>query len=201
MIIKKINENRIKIQLKSSEITQWSNLYGNKIPDYNAMMLDLIGAAEKETGISFRNCQVVVEAGPCKNNVYEIFVTKNQGRTIAPEKRSVHRIKDKEFQPQGCKTFLSIVAEFDNIEDICSFGRIYPFYSKLLKGNNTLYEYQDMYYLDITLPPQFESYYKAISGKISEFSTNTKGTILPYMLSEHGKCIIKDNALLELQRI
>ncbi|MDP4119133.1 MAG: adaptor protein MecA [Bacillota bacterium] len=194
MKIEKISNNKIKIELEEKEITRWSRIADNRVPDYNAMMMDLISAAEKETGLSFQDCQVVVEASRSNNNTYIIYVTRNS-RT----KASVRRTKVKSPTPH--KKTNRIVAEFTDIESICQFDRHYPLYANLLAGANTLYSYNNMYYLDITVPANFEKYADSLSGNLSEFSANTLGTIIPYQLSEYGKCLIKTNALFELRKI
>ena len=154
MKIERISDNKIKIVLAEKEITRWSNIPQGRIPDYNSMMLDLITAAEKETGISFHNCQVIVEATKSNENCYVVYVTKNAiGRPSsrpASQRPVTHRTKA--FLP-GTETAGRVVAEFTDIETICEFDRHYPFYAKLLAGKNSLYAYNGQYYLDITVPP------------------------------------------------
>ncbi len=200
MKIEKISENKIKIELLEKEITQWSMIADKQVPDYNAMMLDLITAAEKETGVSFHNCQVVVEATRSSNNTYVIYVTRGSGGMVPDSRHSAHRIKDKKFHPKTAAV-CRIVAEFSDIEKICDFDRFYPFYGQLLSGNNTLYSFEGRYYLDITVPQQFSEYAHSLRGNLSEFSSSTAGTVIPYVLSEHARCVIKGNALLELRKI
>ena len=194
MKIEKISDTKIKIELSENEITSWSNVANTRIPDYNAMMVDLISAAEKETGISFRGCRVVVEATREPGGKYVVFVSRDG-------KQPVHRLlKNKAThskEPASCQ----IVAEFEDTEAILMFDCHFPFYASMLKGSNSLYSYNGKYYLDISVPEKFSCYTEALRGNLSEFSTLAGGTAIPYLLSEHGKCLVEKNALLLLRKM
>ncbi len=194
MKIEKISNTKIKIELLEKEITSWSNIANTRIPNYNAMMVDLISAAEKETGVSFRGCRVVVEATRESDGKYVVFVS-------CEDKQPVHRLsRNKPVRPKEIAP-CRIIAEFEDIESILMFDNHFPLYAHLLKGSNTLYSYNGYYYLDITLPENFLCYSDSLRGNISEFSTPAAGTIIPYLLSEHGKCLIQKNALMLLRKI
>ena len=199
MKIERISENKIKIELSEGEITCWSNIPQGRIPNYNAMMLDLISAVEKETGISFRDCQVVVEASRNSEGSYVIYVTRNARRKPA-SKPQAHRITDKFFKPKT-EPSPRIVAEFEDIEAVMLFDKHYPFYAKMLAGSNSLYSYNNRYYLEISLPAHFESYADSLRGNLSEFSLNAGGSVIPYVLAEHARCLVEKNALLTLRKI
>ncbi len=194
MKIEKISDTKIKIELSENEITSWSTVANTRIPNYNDMMVDLISAAEKETGVSFRGSRVVVEATREPGGKYVVFVSR-EGKQPAPR-----LIKNKAFRPKEVLKS-RIVAEFEDIESILMFDRHFPFYAPMLKGANTLYAYNGLYYLDITLPTNFSGYTEALRGNLSEFSTSTGGTVIPYLLPEHGKCLIEKNALMLLRKM
>ena len=194
MKIERISENKIKIFLSEKEITNWNSVYGNRVPDYNSMMLDIISAAEKETGISFHNCRVVVEASQSSKDSYVLIITKT------PEKKPYPgRVKPKSYRPKT-KLIMPIVAEFNELSDISGFASHYPLYKSMLCGAASLYSYNDKYYLEINLPARFESYRKGLVLSLSEFSTSSAGTVIPYLLPEHGRLLIKDNALSVLSK-
>ena len=195
MKIERINENKIKIILGKDEITSWSNVANRQIPDYNAMMFDIITEIEKRTGLSFQGCRVVVEASRCSDTTYEIYVTR-----ISAPKPQTHRIKNKTFKPKRSKK-LTAVYEFDDIETVCLFGEAHPFYAELFDGVNSLYSHNEKYYLVINVPVRFEEYFGILCGDLSEFAKNAAGTVIPYVLSEHAKCIIFGSALKDLRKI
>ncbi len=188
MKIKKISNNKIKIELCKEEITKWSVIANTKIPDYNAMIVELLTAAEKETGISFRNCRLMVEAMRSDDEKYVVFVSR-QGKA------------EKSPYPVNNSVKRRIVAEFDDLETICMFDRHYPIYATLLQGANSLYSFRDLYYLDITIPGKFSSYADALAGNLSEFSVNAAGTDIPLLLAEHARCLIPRNALQTLRKM
>ena len=121
MKIERINENKIKIILGKDEITRWSRIANRQIPDYNAMMFDIMTEIERRTGLSFQGSRVVVEASQSSESTYEIYVT----RVSAP-KPQTHRIKNKNFKPKQRKN-LTTVYEFDDIETVCLFNEAHPF--------------------------------------------------------------------------
>ena len=194
MKIEKISDTKIKIELNENEITSWSNVANTRIPDYNAMMFDLISAAEKETGISFRGCRVVVEATREPVGKYVVFVS-------CEDRQPVHRLLKNRHVSSKKVAPCRIVAEFDDIEAIMMFDSHFPFYANMLKGANSLYSYNGYYYLDISLPESFSEYADSLRGNLSEFSTPAGGTVIPYLLPEHGKCLVEKNALLLLRKM
>ena len=194
MKIEKLSNPKIKIELSENEITSWNNIANTRIPDYNAMMVDLISAVEKETGISFRGSHVVVEATREPGGKYVVFVSREG-------KQPAHRLLKNKVMHSKEVSHCRVVAEFENIESILMFDNHFPFYANMLKGSNTLYSYNGYYYLDITLPGNFSGYTDSLRGNLSEFSTLTGGTVIPYLLPEHGKCLIEKNALLLLRKM
>ena len=149
MKIEKISDTKIKIVLSENEITSWNNIANTRIPDYNAMLVDLKSKPSKAKEVS--SCRVV--------------------------------------------------AEFEDIESILMFDTHFPVYATMLRGSNSLYSHNGYYYLDITLPSNFSGYADSLRGNLSEFSTLTGGTVIPYLLPEHGKCLIEKNALLLLRKM
>lgn len=194
MKIEKISDTKIKIELNESEITSWSKVANTRIPNYNAMMVDLISAAEKETGISFRGCRVVVEASRAPSGKYVVIVS-SEGKQPAPR-----LIKNKPFRPRESAPS-TIVAEFSDLEALHMFDKHFPMYATMLSGANSLYSYNDRYYLEISLPENFSRYNESLRGNLSEFATLTGGTAIPYLLTEHGKCLVEKNALLLLRKM
>ncbi|MBE7060130.1 MAG: adaptor protein MecA [Ruminococcaceae bacterium] len=195
MKIERINENKIKIILGKDEITRWSRIANRQIPDYNAMMFDIMTEIERRTGLSFQGSRVVVEASQSSESTYEIYVT----RVSAP-KPQTHRIKNKNFKPKQRKN-LTTVYEFDDIETVCLFNEAHPFYAELFDGVNSLYSHLDKYYLVINVPERFEEYFGTLCGDLSEYGKSAAGTVIPYVLSEHAKCIIFGSALKNLKNI
>ncbi len=196
MKIERINDNKIKIILTRDEITSWSKVANKRIPDYNAMMIDIISEIERRTGLSFQGCRVVVEATQSSESTYVVYVT----RMDAP-KPQTHLIRDKIYKPASKNRKLSVVFCFDDIETICLFNEANPFYSELFDGVNSLYSYEDKYYLMIDVPHRFEEYRPQLCGDLSEYAKNAAGTVIPYVLSEHAKCVIKGSALKTLKKI
>lgn len=194
MKIEKISDNKIKIELSESEITSWSTVANTRIPDYNSMIVDLISAAEKQTGISFRGSRVLLEASRDTNGKYVVYVSREG-------KAPLHRLSKEKSERDKKPTANRIVAEFEDIETICTFDRHFPIYANMLKGSNKLYSYNDLYYLDITLPASFSEYGYALRGNLTEFAELAGGTVIPYLLPEHAKCLIDGNALLTLRKM
>ena len=196
MKIERINDNKIKIILTRDEITSWSKVANKRIPDYNAMMLDIISEIEKRTGMSFQGSRIVVEATQCSESTYVVYVT----RMDAP-KPQTHLIRNKVYKPASKSRKLTVVFCFEDIETICLFNKAHTFYAELFDGVNSLYSYEDKYYLVIDVPQRFAEYHSQLCGDLSEYAKNAAGTVIPYVLSEHAKCIIKGSALKTLKKI
>ncbi len=198
MKIEKINDNKIKVTLSTTEL-QERNLDFQALryntPEAQTLFWDMMKQAENEHGFKTTNCQLFIEAAASVNDgQFIVTVTKLQGNgnslPPAPQKRKLPIPELKVRKKQIPKT-QNYIYKFNDFEQICN----------LLSSGNvpkdlpaSLYEYKNSFFI-IARPS------KAVHLIISEFGEVVKDSVsIEGILMEHGRKIVEKNAFSELSK-
>lgn len=190
MKIEKINDNKIKVTLSTSELEErnldFQSLRYNT-PEAQTLFWDMMKQAENEHGFKTTNCQLFIEAASINDGQFIVTVTKLQEKALPPsppkKKLPVPELKVKK------KSYIeneNMVYKFNDFEEICNLIKSS---SDLSNFSSTLYEYKGAYFL--VMKPS-----KEIHLIISEFGEIVKDSIaVEAILKEHGNKIIEKNAI------
>lgn len=129
------------------------------------------------------------DADDFKENVRSLFEMLNdegvQTKQVGSQKHSEfddeeQLIKDEHY-----------VVEFDNFEDFISLAqRLY-----ITNGEEVLFNYKDKYYLEVTLSKRYYPKSEMMNIKAITFEYGKETKVSPALLKEHGKLIIRSEAL------
>lgn len=189
MKIEKINDNKIKVTLSTTELKErnldFQSLRYNT-PEAQTLFWDMMKQAENEHGFKTTNCQLFIEAASINDGQFIVTVTKLQNKTLPPvpqkKKLPMPDLKVKKKQPIKNENY---VYKFDDFEQLCNLLA-----SKAIPSDipSTLYEYKNSFFI-VSNPP------KQVHLIISEFGEIIKDSIaIEGILQEHGKKIISKNA-------
>lgn len=182
MKIEKISYNKIKVTVTTLDMIKWGISLDNFVqdtPEARELFRTLIKRAEFETGFSFDDSRLMVEAIPHKYDGIVLFVTKMDDEVFElPQTAKKSKIRAKAPRRQSAAD----VFEFKTIDSLIEFANHSDdFYAA------DLYGYLNSYYLVV---------YGGDCTYISEYGDRLPGD--GYALSrikEHGTLIAKHNAL------
>ena len=163
MKIEKINEDKIKVTLSTTEL-QERNLDFQALryntPEAQTLFWDMMKQAENEHGFKTTNCQLFIEAASVNDGQFIVTVTKIQDAPLPPipQKRKLPIPELKVRKKQEVKSENSIY-RFDDFEQICNLLKSVTVPVDL---PSTLYEYKNAFFI-ITKPS------KMLHLVISEF--------------------------------
>lgn len=200
MKIEKLNEDKIRITLDIKDLAEkdidFHSFMANSI-ESQELFLDMLNEAEKEVGFVTEDYKIMIEALAMANGDFILTITRiiPENETEKIKKRKVH-IKRKIPSFNVDKTIYC----FLSFEDFCSFCS--SLNNDILNNlpnfveNNSLYLYEDKYYLVFT---KFNNNFvniKSFTSAITEFAhfVNTS-TLFEHKLLEYGDVIISNNAI------
>lgn len=201
MKIEKITENKIRILIKQEDFKDKSiNLQKLLLttPESHSLFLEILNKAKEEVNFDTEGHKLLIEAYLQNEDVFIFTITKylEQNNNNITKSKKYLTIKRKSHTINN----QSQIYEFNNFDDFCEFCNY------LNKKNNinlkTLFKTSVLYFYNNT-------YYLVIEGiNISHKSLNTFHTSLlefsntlelsknfNFKLKEHGKIIIKNNAI------
>lgn len=203
MKIEKLTENKIRIIINSEDLDETNtdiHSLMTKAIETQSLFFEMLLRAEKEVGFNTEGCKLLIEAFSSIDGVLVFTITKsekldcNSSNINNQRKKLIVKRKTVNSSESG------IVCSFNNFEQFCDFcnyiNNISQFDIKKLSKNISLYLYNDTYYLiveDINKNyMHLRKFYFAISefGNFVSYSLNFKNK-----LAEHGKIIIKKNAI------
>ena len=197
MKIEKLTDNKIRVIIHSDELECKNvNLHSimTKAIETQEIFSDILVKAEKEYDFCTDGCKLLIEAFSSSEDIIVFTITKFSLENTIRKKKLV--AKRKSFN----KVNQQAVCRFEDFDTFCSFcnamRNVHKVdYHKLAK-HTILYLWQDSYYLVFkninTEDKNISLLYSILSefGKILSFSDSFESK-----LSEHGKAIIKKNAL------
>lgn len=196
MKIEKITENKIRVLFNSSDFNFEHLSSKNFIAEtlQNSFLLaEILKKAENEVGFNTDGCRLLIESFSSSENILVFTITKYTSE--AQKRKLIVRKKDNNYEK------LSTVFQFETFENFCLLcTRIKQ--SNLMKKkeffkNISLYLYNNTYFLIIKNVSIYDDLLKSLISLVSEFATPVKTThSFENKLLEHGKLIIKHNAIL-----
>ena len=185
-----LKANKIKVTMNAEDLKELGisfDAMAKNSPESREVFFDLLRRAEKETGFSYNNARLVVEAAiQAEKSEMTLFVTKVDDEeekalfdkitkaNLLEQQKEENRKKSKE-PPTG--TMVEI-AEFEDVIRMCHIMK------ECFWGS--LYSYKEKYYM--TMLPTY-------IPKASEFGTVCPEEYRP-VVEEHGTPIVKNSAFL-----
>ena len=200
MKIEKLTDNKIRIIVNLEDLEKKNinlhSLMSNSI-ESQSLLVDILEEAEKEVGFSTNGCRISIEAFASSDGHFIFTITKSaaEAEKVIPKKKKVS-IKRKETNIDFERAIYKF-STFDEFCNCCSHINNTNFSDlKGLAKNNSLYLYDDTYYLVISDINLNFTNLKGFYAIISEFATLvTHNTSFESKLNEHGKIIMKSNAI------
>lgn len=200
MKIEKLTETKIRIILKKED-------FKNKNFDFKKLLmlnyesqdlfLEILAKAKNEINFNTEGYTLLIETYSQDTDTYIFIITKyKKGLNINPQKEKDKKniyAKNKHNQ----KNTSYYICQFNNLDDFFDFCNYINTF-KLNKAFKTsiLYFYNNTYYLVINDINKNHELAKLLYLSILEFSSNlTFNKNFIYKLFEHGKLLIKNNAI------
>ena len=196
MKIERLTENKIRVLINSSDFDIENvdiTAFLSQTLEDNFLLSNILKKANDEIGFNTDGCKLLIESFLSSENILVFTITKYAAKV---QKKKL-MVKRKIFSINGS----TAVFKFDSFEDFCLLCEridddILYSLKKIIK-KNSLYCYHDTYYLifkDIDVNNKFFStlYFLVLEFAIPlANSSNFESKLL-----EHGKIIIKNNAIL-----
>ena len=189
MKIEKLTEDKIRVILDSDEMAK---VIKNK-EESQSLFFNILKKAEKEVDFYTDGCKLLIEAFSSNEDAWIFMITKYKNSDISKKKLHVRRRQ----------TYLDYVNiyDFDSFETFCDFctflSNVHSFDIKKLCKNNSLYLYNNTYYLVLSNINEQYKNKDVFFSTILEFSNAIKHSEnFENKLLEHGQILIKKNAIL-----
>lgn len=197
MKIEKLTENKIRVILNSDELgfpnMNVSGIMAKAI-ETQEIFSDILKKAEKEVDFYTDGYKLLIEAFSSLEDIVVFTITKFLPDNTMKKKKLL--VKRKSFD----KISEQAIYRFHHFDDFCEFcnslQNLHKIDSKKIAKHITLYLWKDAYYLVLkninTKYENIDLFHSVLSefGKLLPFSNS-----FDYKLLEHGKVIIKKNAI------
>lgn len=188
MLLKIIDENRVKILMEDQDIDRYG-LPFEKLnyddPHSREFICGLIKKTYEETGINLCDSRVMVEVVPGVARSYYILISKmKQGGEEQIE-------FDKAELPEPQEYIFLINSGYDLV---CFLGQLKGFYPQ----NSTLYLYNQHYYILLSYQPWAvnDIRFPDLLNHLEEYGTRCEYRLENVsFLKEYGECIVEGNAI------
>ncbi len=201
MKFEKLNENKLRITLNISDLTDknidYQSFMANSI-DTQKLFLDMLEKAEKEVGFDTKDYKIMIEALVTSKGDFIVTVTRympNESSSTSSKKKT---LKIKRRYTQIVKN--KLIYSFNSFDDFilfcnCLDENIIKNINKVSK-NISLYLFKDTYFLLLNNINTDYKCTKPFVTKLAEFATYMHNSnILEYKLREYGKVIIENRAI------
>lgn len=202
MKIEKLTENKIRIIINQNEFkNQNINLHNFLFKNIESqdLFLKILSKAKKEVDFDVEGCKLLIETFSSSDDILVFTITKYM-ETDVENSKSFSRKKILSVKKKFINTNDDFkIFEFESFDDFCDLCEIISKSNIILKNickNNSLYFYNNTYYLLIENLNILNPHFTSFSNYLLEFSIS-----LPYSknfgvkLKEHGKVVIKKNAI------
>lgn len=200
MKIEKITENKIRIILKQEDFKDKSIDIQKLLlttPDSQNLFLEILNKAKKEINFDTDGQKLLIEMSLQTEDVFVFTITKytDYNKILKKTTKRYFTVKRK-TRFSNTPTYIYTFNAFDNFCDFCNYLNKNINLNKLFK-TCTLYFYNDTYYLVINNIDKTNTFANLLHGTLLEFSDSfILSQNLEFKLKEHGKTIIKNNAIL-----
>lgn len=201
MKIEKITENKIRIILKKEDFKDKSidlQKFILNTPESQSLFLEILDRAEKEVNFDTDGHKLLIETYFEGNDVCIFTIT----RYIEPTIKTKNKPKRYLTVKRKAQSFnsSSLIYQFNEFEDFCDFCNfIYKNNNIELKGlfrTSLLYNYNNTYYLVIDGINLSHKSLLSFHSSLLEFSSLLQyNKNFKFKLKEHGKIIIRNNAI------
>ena len=200
MKIEKLTENKIRIILKRDDFKD-KKININQIllttPESQKLFLEILNKAEKEINFDTTGHKLLIETFIENDDIFIFTITKYTDEiTKNSHTKKVLTVRKK---TQIFNT-TSLIYEFNEFENFCEFCDFLHNNNHIMTQNlykkAILYLYNQTYYLVIDGINLSNHYLLLFHSTLLEFSNSTKYTKnFKFKLREHGKVVIKKNAI------
>lgn len=198
MKIEKLNENRIKITFNHKDLednhVSIHSFMSNSIEN-QSLFLNLLEIAEKEVGFITDNYKIAIEALTQNNDDFTLIVSRFSENPKSTNKPRLHTSRKLSSLDNAISLF-----KFENFESFLKFSNDFyqnlPEFDNILTDKNSLYEYNNKYYLAIDKLDISKKFLFQITSYFSEFSEFVYISELTFQkLKEFGNSVIEKNAI------
>lgn len=198
MKIEKLNENRIKITFNHKDLEEnhvsIHSFMSNSLEN-QSLFLRLLEIAEKEVGFITENYKIAIETLTQNNDDFTLIISRFYEKPKSLEKPRLHTSR----KTYSLENTISLF-KFQNFESFLSFSKDFshnlPELEYVFTNKNSLYEYNNKYYLAIDRLNLNKKFLFKLTSYFSEFSDFVYISELTFQkLKEFGNCIIEKNAI------
>lgn len=200
MKIEKLTENKIRIIIKQEDMES-NNIDLHKFVLKNietqSLFLKILNQAKEKLDFNVDGYKLLIETFSSSDDIFIFTITKYMDSDF----RSFQNTSDKrnlKVKKKVINNDLKII-NFNNFDDLYDFCNMLFFNKINIKDfckKNSLYLYNNVYYLILENLDITQSSFKKFNSYIAEFSTyKTFSKNFEYKLKEHGKLIINKNAI------
>lgn len=201
MKIEKITENKIRILLKQEDFKDKSIDIQKLLlttPESHSLFLEILNKAKKEVNFDTDGHKLLIEAYSQNEDVFIFTITKylESNNTIANKPKRYLTVKRR----NNILNNSSYIYNFNDFEDFCKFcnfiNRKNNISLKYLFKTSILYLYNNTYYLVVDGINTSHKSLRLFHSTLLEFSSiSNLSKNFKFKLKEHGKIIIKNNAI------
>lgn len=194
MKFEKINEDKVRIFINLKDLQEKnidvSDFVSNTMESHE-LFLSMLREAEKECGLSFEDCQLLIEAAAASGGVFIVTITKIKHPTRS-KKAKITATRKAIPSNNGI-----IIFSFESFDDFCAFGNtLDKDLLRLTISKNSLYEYKGVYYLSLNMKSASKKRIKLLYSVLCEFSSYIKDSdIFMHTLKERGTLICENRAI------
>lgn len=200
MKFEKINENKIRITLKLSELKDkdidYQSLMSNSM-DTQKLFWDMLNEAEEKIGFKTKDYKIMIEALATVDGDFIVTVTRSLPESNYENKKR----KNIRYKRKNEKLSSSLaIYSFDTFDDFCEFCLYINSNSLIvldkISKNYNLFTYKDKYFLvinNIDLSYENLSIFNYIVSEFGHFVSSPE--TFNSILLEHANLIIKRNAI------
>lgn len=199
MKIKKLTENKIQIIIKQEDLASRAINMQNLLlttPESQKLFLEILNKAKEEVNFNTDGHKLLIEAFFENSDAIIFTITKyiESKNVIKTENKRYLTVKRKNHNINTS----SYIYNFNEFEDFCNFCNFINknISTKRLYKSAILYHYNNNYYLVIEGINKSHKFLNLFHSSILEFANTTSFTPnFKFKLAEHGKIIVKNNAI------
>lgn len=200
MNIEQLSTDKLKVFLSSFDLDKFELDYmsiSTDSPGTRSMLKEILLEAKQKTGFSVKNCKLLVEVLPGKNEGCILYLTKMLCGNVPARKKKNQSSDCAEMKL--CSYILSCSCLDDTIGAISCFSR----YPDIRLSDSSLYDLDGKYFLMFSPLSQDadKTRFLSLLAMLSEFGeTERSSPVFEAMLSEHGKPIARTSAVENFNR-
>ena len=198
MVVKKIDDNKIKVFISEEELKRFNVDFGNVLKmtrSANELFWAAMSQAEQQVNFRVDNAKLLVEANADEQNGFTMTITKvEQGGQPSAAQNIKPKLAEgtppKVKRKNKSKT-CSFVFRFENFDHVCMAMKQLDL---CYLGESSLYKMEENFYLHIST--KFVNVARKVKTVLSEYGSLVVPNIgVPGKLSEYGELMIDEYAI------